>query len=1200
MRSYWPFLLLLVSCCHAQSKDVIFYASFDRGGTVRAGEGWASDLPTRPDSFVPGRFGQAYRMERPRTNLLSPNQASIETDTAGFTGDRLDSFATSTPYGKRVLRAQVAGPGAAFALEPLRLKVPSRIKPAKTFVLSAYLRSDQPAKVRLSLQETGTDAAWQKKIEADNKAALEKDPQAKLKSLLQPAMKPGEITLSPQWQRVAAVLEVDARQPEQLLVGRLEVLEGAPATILADGLQLEQAAVYPLSNTDPTTWLAGGETRGPSWLDISAADLRFEGKTGTFGCWVRPLPNQSGGTRDVRAIVTLGTGWFTPVWQIGGTPWYAGDCNGASYKLGAFYGGNAEKALFEPGLNDGWHQLVMAWDEQEVSGYLDGKRFSKVPLKTGVPAPGALLRLGGSFLEQTPMTGDLDEVFLLRNRLTDEEVAAMAQTTQPLSAELPQVSLKHPLRLTFLRSEADATISLEPTAAATVTAEIPALRAKITGKAAPGKPLVLALKPWLAEPGKYPLRVTVKTTGQSGASAATVADYVEIFEEPQGREFIIYAWSMDPDLKERGFNSAVAAGRGAHRDLLERGMWANARIDVRDGIPHPWSAQTREKAKTHSVAVAREAMANPNIVSCLVNSEVGNPPFPVDAGGEQLQPWFAQWMQRENGLSAIPPEVTRNPMHVLPNADRIPPAVVPMDYPPLKFLQWWQERGQGYWLLGSEIAKTMRATGLTGINYYSDQPEALAQFAEMDMIDYWGYPRCPEGLVARFNHTNNYARLLGKRFQAMPGTVYWDDGNGLWVQDEGKRKVLGLSPDCFRENLWMSVACPSYSIGLYGLGERKTEVYDKTCDQVMTDTYALMQPIGTLVGGLPQEAAPVAMLETDGLNFIQPGITDDWVRHWITRNVSRTLARSRVPFDWIGDEHVKAGWLKQYKAIALPGAWVLPEETHKALVSYAKSGGKILADKSLRADIPGVQKLDIENQAGPQEAIVKEWGSWGQQMREAYPGFAQVSSPDKVFMYTREATAGKQPVPAARYIFLINDNREPGPQYDRFKVNLIPADGGGPLRDKGLPTDVTLTVPKGFALYDVLAHKQLKPVAQGVKQTVQVHLEPGAAAVIAALPQPIAKLQATLPATMKPGTQALLSLQVLDSSGKPVRGRQLAELKVTTPEGEWPGVQRYLRIVDGKLTVPLRLPLSAKRGQWRVEVTEWVSGLTAAREVAVR
>jgi hypothetical protein len=188
----------------------------------------------------------------------------------------------------------------------------------------------------------------------------------------------------------------------------------------------------------------------------------------------------------------------------------------------------------------------------------------------------------------------------------------------------------------------------------------------------------------------------------------------------------------------------------------------------------------------------------------------------------------------------------------------------------------------------------------------------------------------------------------------------------------------------------------------------------------------------------------------------------------------------------------------------------------------------------------------------------------------------------------------------ARYIFLINDNREPGPQYDRFKVNLIPADGGGPLRDKGLPTDLILTVPKGFALYDVLSHKPLTATVVGAKQTVQVHLDPGAAAVIAALPQPIAKLKATLPAAIKPGTQANLDLQVLDASGRLVRGRQLAELKVTTPEGEWPGVQRYLRINDGKLTVPIRLSMTAEPAQWRVEVTEWVSGRKVVREVAVR
>jgi len=107
------------------------------------------------------------------------------------------------------------------------------------------------------------------------------------------------------------------------------------------------------------------------------------------------------------------------------------------------------------------------------------------------------------------------------------------------------------------------------------------------------------------------------------------------------------------------------------------------------------------------------------------------------------------------------------------------------------------------------------------------------------------------------------------------------------------------------------------------------------------------------VGGLPEEQARVAFLETDGLYFLQQGVRNKWMRHWLTRNVGRCLARARLPFDWISDDHVYAGWLERYDAVVVPGAWCLPERTHRALVAYAEAGGKVIADEVMRAEIPG-------------------------------------------------------------------------------------------------------------------------------------------------------------------------------------------------------------------------------------------------------
>ena len=1190
MRCLWPlWLFCALSVGRAEVPGLILYTGFEDSYAGRCGSGWSLDLPARPR--VAGRFGTAYRMERGRTNLLAANQAAVEGGTDGFAAGPNVKLAGLSPGAAKVgkaLQATAAAPGVLWTLAPRDLKAQNPHRPTMTFVFSAYLRADKPgATVRLTLRDALEEGDWRQAIETANQAALDKDSKAKVTAPFATVAQPGELVLTDRWQRVMALLEIDNRRKTQSLLGALELVAGAPATVLADNLQLEQAAVYPTTNTAPTSWLPGGERAPHSWLDFAADRCDFGGQTGAVACWVRPVPDECGGARPVGPALALGTGWFAPVWTIGTNMWYATNGWASRFQKGRMSVGDIEKRLLEPGAHEGWHHLALVWDEQEAVAYCDGARLGRCETEGGKLAYGTTIRLGGSFLEHSPMTGDLDEVCLFSRRLSEEEVVQLAQRDQPLSHDLPPgaVHLRQPARLAFLRSEAEAVLPLAPDTGdqtVRVTAAAPAFGAQAAGPASRGKPLLLKFKPWLMPPGKYPFRVGIS----NGNATSIVEDQIEIFEEPQGR-FIMYGWGATDDLEQIGLNAAVVGAAG-QRELLERGLWANSRIDVREAVPHPWSPWNRERAEPIARAVARATMAHPNVWSCLVNSEMGDPPFPKPAD----EPWFYDWMKQETGLTAIPPEVRRDPVHAAAPQESAFPAVLSADVPAYKFLHWWSERGMGWWLFNNQLARWMKDEGLQ-VAYYSDQPEAVAQFADMDMVDYWGYPKVPEGLVARFSHAANMAQLLGKRFQAMPGTVYWDDGNGLWVDDgSGKRKVLCLSQDCLRENLWLSVACPSDSVGLYGLGERKTEVYDPACDQVLAETYGLIGPVGTLVGGLPIEQPAVALLETAGLDFTQPGITDNWIRHWVSRNTGRILARARLPFDWITDAHAEAGWLKRYQAVVLPGAYCLPEKTYQALVAYAKQGGKVIADKTLRADIPGVQRVDIATQADPQEAQEREWGGWARQTRGAVPGLAQVEPHDQVFTYTRACGA-------ARYLFVINDHRVPGPQQERFKITQMAADGGGPLRDRGLPQDVTVTVPAGLALYDVLKHEAIKPQAQGGKQQFALRLEPGAAALIAALPQAIARVAVDLPAALKPGTEGLLRVRVLDKLSKPVPGRQLVEVKVTSPAGQWPGVQRYTRVENGALDLPLRLPLAAAQGEWRVEVREWVSGMTASRPVRV-
>ena len=316
----------------------------------------------------------------------------------------------------------------------------------------------------------------------DEQNARVKDPKVTAKPPLETVSIPGEATLAAGWRRVAARLEVDARRPEQALLATLEVLDGASGAIMADGLQLEQTCVYPLMNTDPTSWIPGGQSSGLAWVDLPLRHTGFTGRRGTLACWVRPLADQCGGTREVGPVVTLGNSWWAPCWQLGGRTWYVGEAPTKQPK-GRLPGAAVEKRLLEPGKHDGWHHLALAWDEREATSYLDGEPVAKTPLVPGESTSEAVVRLGGSLLEHFPMTGDLDEVVLYSRRLGKAEIVSLAEASAALATYLPQVLVRRPVRTEFLRSEPQAAIALEvvpygsAVAEARLSASVPTMNA---------------------------------------------------------------------------------------------------------------------------------------------------------------------------------------------------------------------------------------------------------------------------------------------------------------------------------------------------------------------------------------------------------------------------------------------------------------------------------------------------------------------------------------------------------------------------------------------------------------------------------------------------------------------------------------------------------------------------------------------------
>ena len=203
------------------TDGLLFYQDFDHGGRALCGRGWAYDQSIPPERLVPGRFGKACRFERPRSNLLSLKQASVENGAAGFVagdGVKLVDADTLAVFGRKALRAEVPAGGVAWSTEPVVVQVKAPCRPAKVFLFSAYLRSRQPGvKVRLVLADRNEDGDWRAGIEAANKKAGKDNPKA-IKPPVETVSAAAVATLDTTWRRVCARLEVDARRDRKSVV----------------------------------------------------------------------------------------------------------------------------------------------------------------------------------------------------------------------------------------------------------------------------------------------------------------------------------------------------------------------------------------------------------------------------------------------------------------------------------------------------------------------------------------------------------------------------------------------------------------------------------------------------------------------------------------------------------------------------------------------------------------------------------------------------------------------------------------------------------------------------------------------------------------------------------------------------------------------------------------------------------------------
>ena len=606
----------------------------------------------------------------------------------------------------------------------------------------------------------------------------------------------------------------------------------------------------------------------------------------------------------------------------------------------------------------------------------------------------------------------------------------------------------------------------------------------------------------------------------------------------------------------------------------------------------------------HAVEVARLSMEAwgeyPGMRHVMFNSEWQSPycinESAIQDAQEQTGLEIRQFFNEKGGLIPIPNEDIVN-------------GVIPDDQPNYRFLQWWWQRGHGTAVLNAAqnvVVKERRPEAITWHEPYRLAPVRHSAKG-LDSIATWTYGH-PD--IKRLSYTTYLQAAARPERQLVQQditlfvygryAVELGDSTADMSQDfAGGDPYFTAGPDYARESTWLVISQRPDILCYYSAGAlspdnpmldptySSPETFDaigQTCDE-------LVKPFGPAIRASARVQPEVALLMSAASTWFSasprlPGYPTEQTLPYAT-----LLMMNHVPFDVLLDEDIAEGALDRYRMLVMPKADTLTQSVYDRIKAFAESGGSVIADASLRAEIPGAQrtafdftpqlKVDgkalADGDALTAEAMRDMMEGYAAELAPLLDGIARPSFSDSPRVLTNSLDAGD-----ARYHFFVNDDRTYGPRFGQWKLRF----------ELGVPqtAQVGVDVADRPVLYDMLQRKRIEYEAQDGRAAFSLHLPAARGKLVAALPEVISSVRVTGPADCAAGNPVDLTVEVLGASGNPFNSVHPLRIEVSDPRGidsEW---SRYSTTRDGACAFRFIPGVNDAPGEWKVQVTELVGG----------
>ena len=1000
-----------------------------------------------------------------------------------------------------------------------------------------------------------------------------------------------------EWKRIAVVVEHNQSEAH----GKAQVSVSSPAEIEIGGLQIEPWRDYPAYQSEPTAWMPGGARRDVAPATLPACHVPMDWAQGAVSLRVR-VPEVFG-TRVTgeRTILFVARFW--------------GGILEINTKRSWVGGTKLNTQALQDILADGReHLLALTWDKAQARFYADGGQVSRAVVKrepqlSAEDRMSYRIWIGTHNPRRRTIGGDIRDLRFYDRCLTEEEVGLLPSAPAPALSQGP--CLTPPLRRVFRRDE-DQMHLLLPVHGST-SGEVKArLEGMPRGEASlvqrGGQThLALSFQPWLCSAGGRDCAIVL---AQPGKPELRLAWPVEIVPAEARDRYTVGNWGGGGSAAALRWAKKLGLGLVDSREYSSEYLNQVGLLGLRASVnfhnirrdPHPATDAHLATMKLQAARLAKALAPFPWVTTCIHNSE--------GQGNDDVaaSPAAMASMGAELGLDRplVPPQTGWADLSVRPKVDLrqfARTSIVPDDYLPLRYVKWLKRRGDG---MNVTCAVAASALHRAAPQVRLVQEPARAYYASWaDTLCNWRYANCPAPMLTVWRQGLAAARSQGKTYFPLTGHTYYSPQ--VFLERDAKKLRVPPSGDMAAAFLWTGLAMPSAEVRCFGFWAKDWEQQERLrpgSHERIARAIREIQRLGPVVGDVRHCTAPLAVLlpETNKLGRA----AEEWW-HAVGQRVYRAgtiLDENDLPVDYLNEDSVRRGELENYGHLYIPVLRYLSAPIYREVQAWQRKGQLILdtiANPAFAANL----RADFMLAKAPWVDEAR-CAAWVKAFRLRLNPYARLEE-GRAIVIAKECTD-------THFVLAVNNEWAE----TRLSAKLTGLAGGSDIVDverelketgqqKALlssrlfDTGVAQTVGVSLrdapdaAVYDLRAGRRLTPRREADGRLhLRLELAPGSAAVLAVYRHAPAVLRLRVPSRLQRGLAASLTVGLQRDDGQALRGRHGIELTVTLPDGTRFDASAVYRLRDGSTSVPLRLPLDALAGPWRIAARHLASGLATS------